>query len=667
MSSIKQVQDLEKQVERVRRENSNLRRSLAERTGADHMEVDAEVSGEIAVRLPDMNSEPRKRKRAMSLIHDHHTRTTFRSVSKGLMKAPAPYRPWSEAALSEQARPPLPPKQATDKLLHTYYASIHVMTPIVHWPTFQSDVDRLYTSNDLRQVPSPWLAMFFTVLAVGSLFSSDTVPDRMVKAGEYMDISRGLMDPWANDFVMDDVRGLFLLAVALYEMNLKSAAWKWLGKAIRCAQDLDLHMEMGVRSRVDADMRRRVWWAIYILDRTISLDLGRPFMIEDADCDVALPEPYDDHLLLESEGPLQHPNNAPLTQFLHAILNVVRSFTGLRKAFSAPVIERPRLATFDSHFSACQNLFPAIFDPNSVEVIAPHVLMPFIYLLNARLHLHRHNLGPSCPPEARTEAIEQCAAVAYDTARLMKRSSASLADSATTLLVTHVFRSTLFLLLRGYREPAITCLRVLKLVHDRRDVAVACGRYLWFFVHALRNKQHAVVDRLPRPTIPGYPAQSALIHPRTVQESLLGDEELLLYVSADMQAGTESSWIWVGAERDPPVPSAPATARGLAAVEKRTGLTAEERNDWGGWDALIDNVRVLVPATTTQGPVPHYALVPALPPAQTLPPIQVEQRQTANIPRSGTAGTDSTKNSPTPGVAGGSSRNTERISIANII
>ncbi|KAI3323811.1 fungal-specific transcription factor domain-containing protein [Xylariaceae sp. AK1471] len=661
MSSIKQVQDLEKQVERVRRENSSLRRSLAERTGGEHMDVDAEAAEQVALRLPELNSEPRKRKRAPA-IHEHgRARVLFRSVSKGLLKAPAPYRPWPESAFFDQARPSLPAKLTVDKLLHTYYAAVHVMTPIIHWPTFQHDVDRLYQSNDLHQVPSPWLAMFFTILAVGSLFSADSVSDRALKAGEFMEVSRSLMDPWANDFVLDDVRGLFLLALALYEMNLKSAAWKWLGKAIRCAQDLDLHLEVGVRSRVEADMRRRVWWAVYILDRTLSLDLGRPFMIDDTDCDVALPEPYDDHLL-ESEGPILTHNTTALTQFLHAIINVVRAFTALRKAFSAPVIERPRLATFDNHFGACQNLFPPVFEPNSMETIAPHVIMPFAYLLNARLHLHRHNLAPACPAEARAEAIEQCTSTAYETARLMERSSASLADSATTLLVTHVFHSTLFLLLTGYREQAITCLRVLKYVHDRRDIAVACGRYLSFFVHTLRTKQREATDRLLRPTIPGYPPQSAPIDPRAVQESLLRDEELLLYVSADMQASAESAWIWVGAERDPPLPP-PATARGLTAVEKRTGLTLEERQDWGGWDNLIDLVRGLAPATTPST-IANYGLAPAPLPTQTLPPIIMEQ--TTSIPRSGTTGPDSKKNSPAPG-AGASSRNTERISIANII
>ncbi|KAK5635086.1 hypothetical protein RRF57_010799 [Xylaria bambusicola] len=663
MSSIKQVQDLEKQMERVRRENSHLKRSLAERAGGEHMSIDAEVEEQFSLRLPDLNSEPRKRKRASTMHDNSRARANFRNMSKGLVKASAPYRPWPGSAIFDQAQPTLPAKLTADKLLHAYYSAFHVMMPIIHWPSFQRDVDRLYQSNDLRQVPRPWLVMFFAVLAVGCLFNADPGPDRTLKAGEFMETSKNLMDLWANDDVLDDVRGFFLIGVALYEMNLKSAAWKWLGKAVRCAQDLEIHLELGARTRVEADMRRRVWWAVYIFDRVLALDVGRPFMIDDNDCDVSLPEPYDDHLL-ESEGLAHHTTTPPLTQSLHAIINVVRSFTALRKAFTASTIERPRLATFDSHFTACQNLFPPVFDPNNLEIISPHVLMPIIYLLSARLHLHRHNLSPICPPEARIDAIEQCTSTAYETARLMERSSASLADSATTLLVTHVFRSTLFLLLTGYREQAVTCLRVLRSVYEKRDISVACGRYISFFVHTLRSKHQGAAERILRPpTIPGYSQQQHhSTDPRSVQESLLRDEELLVYVSADMQASAETAWIWGGMERDAPI-TPPATARGLTSIEKRTGLTSDERQDWGGWDSLIELIRGLGPVTAPST-IPSYGLAAAPHPTQTLPPIVMEP---TGAPRSVGTGADSAQDSPATSGALPSSRSTERISIANII
>ncbi|OTA57940.1 hypothetical protein K449DRAFT_407630 [Hypoxylon sp. EC38] len=661
MSSIKQVQDLEKQIERVRRENSNLRRTLAER--GEHMDVDAEGAEQIPQQLiPDLNSEPKRRKRPTPLLPDpSRARTAFRNFSRGILKPPTPYRqPQNTLVAIEHPRPPLPPRATVDKLLHAYYGATHIMMPILHWPTLQHQVDELYQNTTaLRRVPISWHSMFFSVLAVGSLFSNDPYPDRTLRASEFLEASRSLVDPWNNDFDLDNVRASLLISLALNELNLKSAASSWLGTAVRSAQDLDLHLEVvGVHSRVEADMRRRVWWAIYILDRTLSMELGRPFMIDDGDCDVALPEPFDDHYL-HTEGPVHPPNAMPLTHFLHGIVNIVRSFSAMRKAFSSPVIEPPRLATFDNHFIVCQKMFPEACEANSASLIAPHMLMPLAYLLSSRLFLHRHNLAPGCPMEARSDAIQQCKVTAIDTANLIARTNATLADTATALLVTHIFRCTLFLLFTGCYDLASTCLRALKSIDVRRDVTIPCGRFLSFFLQVLSAKQRELLTAfLPRSTTPGYPPHAALPDPRAVQDALLKDEELLIYVSADMQASIETAWVWVGAERETPLTMPPSTAgAGLAHPDTRTGLNAEEREDWGGWDSLLELTKGL--ASGTASPAPGYA-----PRAQTLPPIKIEQG--ASMPGSSVSEIGINRNSPTAGAASGN-RNTERISIANII
>ncbi|KAI5860433.1 fungal-specific transcription factor domain-containing protein [Durotheca rogersii] len=591
MSSIKQVQDLEKQIERVRKENSNLRRTLAER--GEHMDVDAEGSETLSPQLPpDLNSEPRRRRRATALLQDPaRARAAYRSFSKGLAKPPAPYRqaPATATIAFDHPRPPLPPKATTDRLLHTYYGAVHIMMPILHWPTLQHQVEELYQNTNIQRVPISWHSMFFAVLAMGSLFSNDPHPDRTLRASEFLEASRSLTDPWNNDFDLDSVRGAFLTALALNELNLKSAAWTWLGKAARAAQDFDLHLEVaGLRSRVEADMRRRVWWAIYIFDRMLALELGRPFVIDDADCDTALPEPVDDHFL-HTEGPVHPPPNVnPLTHYLHFIINIVRSFSAVRRAFAHPFIAPPPLAALDNHFLACQKMIPEACDANSIAPVPPHVLMPLAYVLSARLHLHRHNLSPSCPPDARSEAIKQCMLTAVETTKLIARTNATLADTATALLVTHVFRCTLFLLLTGLYDLALTCLRALKSVDARRDVAVPCGRFLAFFLQTLRAKQQELLALLPRAAAtPGYPSPTAAAaaaaqpDPRAVQDALLRDEELLIYVSADLQAGAETAWVWAGAERCPRSRWSPGcrawrrpATRAAAATARRLGARA---------------------------------------------------------------------------------------------
>lgn len=57
--------------------------------------------------------------------------------------------------------------------------------------------------------------------------------------------------------------------------------------------DLDDFEMVGGPALLKAEMRRRVWYSLYVLDRLLSLQLGRPPAVHDDDCHVALPSRVD--------------------------------------------------------------------------------------------------------------------------------------------------------------------------------------------------------------------------------------------------------------------------------------------------------------------------------------------------------------------------------------
>ncbi|KAH7040231.1 fungal-specific transcription factor domain-containing protein [Microdochium trichocladiopsis] len=651
MSSIKQVQDLEKQVDKLRRENSHLRRTVHDHDG--RMDIDVDMMDTSTVPLPGMETRPKTRRRPTQSADQTRARANFRDFSRGLIKPPGPFRGQPTTFMFEPVKPRIPSKALTEKLLVAYYGAVHHVLPILHWPTLQHAVDELYVATDLSRVPNSWLAMFFAVLATGSLFCDEPHPQRVLQAGQFLEASRGLSDPWNNDFILEDARVFFLTAFCLNEMNLKSAAWTTLGSAVRCAQDLDLHLEASTNSRVETDMRRRVWWAIYIMDRTLGLEMSRPFMINDEDCDVQLPEPYDDHHL-HFEGPVHPLNGTALTHSIHKVINVVRSFSALRHAMSSTTILPKQLTALDAHLAYCQRQFPAPCDPASDAKIGPYMLVPLAYLLSARLALHRHNMAPECPRELRVDAIEACTAISADTALLVARTQ-SLEDVATSLLTAHIFRCVLFLLLRGWYDRALTCILALKSIDCRRDAAIPCGRYIAFFVSVLASRHSEVTG--PRSAQPGYHGNVPYGGvPGPVSDALLYDQELLTYLSADLQGGLESGWVWDRAESDNATILRP-VGGGLADHNNRTGLTTDEQQSWGGWDNLLAAVRDL--AATMPSPISTYAA------PQPLPPLKFEA-----VPNHSPASTmrplvDHSAGRPV--VSAESGRSTERISIANII
>lgn len=667
MSSIKQVQDLEKQIEKVKRDNNNLRRMLQERDGS--MDIDVESRERSSSQLPPpIESESRPRKRPQPVPDLALARTNLRTFSKGIWKPPAQHRLPAPAPFDAPV-PELPPRQVAEQLLTTYYASAHTMFPIIHLPTFKALVDDLYRPAPPR-IPPGFLCLFFAVLATGSLFTAEVAATAATyfRPSELLESARKAMDPWCNHHTLDDARALILITICLSEMNLKSAAWSFLGNAVRVGQDLGLYLDTETWPVVEGEMRRRTWWAIYILDRVTATEMGHPFLIDDADCSVALPAAVDDQYI-EDDG-MRVPSGAePLTHSLLAVIHVVRSYTSIVKATESPAIPPTQLAGFDAHFKKCLNTFPPACDPVSTVALAPHFLAPLTYLFHARLVLHRHNLNPSCDVDNRLAAIESCMHIGIETASLLNRTS-SPADGATSLLTAHIFRCTLFLLLTGCLDHAITCIRALAAIDSRRDVATACGRYLSFFTSTLSAKRAEYSSRIAQTTSPhAFSSARSPVDPSTLLVSLARDEELLAYVSSDLHASPSRSWVWTeGYDRDYLPPKADATApsaglgHALFSSAMRTGLSEEERREWGGWTQLETAVRGLgsthaMSSNWTTLPPPQVKRESPTPGIPSIQRLSEAPRYTAEVPKYG--------NEPSRPAAGPAGR--DRLSIANII
>ena len=693
MSSIKQVQDLEKQMNQVKQENSHLRRKLEGRDGS--IDIEMEPADEPPLHLPPIGSEPKRTERSAPIPELSRARASMRNFSKGVYKLPAQYRPAS-LAIFDPPRPELPPRQGVDVLLHAYYRLVHTMFPILHLPTFQASVDDLYR-GPVSLVPPSFLSLFFVVCATGGLFTSEPLTSNLCyRPAELLETARKMTDPWSNDFNLDNARTAILMTFCLNEMSLKSAAWTTLGTAVRIGQDLELYIETGPWPVIEGEMRRRTWWAIYILDRIMASELGHPPLIHDSDCDVSLPAGVDDQYI-QADGMLV-PNGAqPLTHSLLAVIHVVRCYPALLEAMAAPVISQQRISAFESHFRQClESSFPPQCYPSSNLPLAPHFLSPLACLFHARMLLHRHNLSPRCSPNTRLAAVEGCTLVALDTGALIQRTSASLDDGATTLLALHIFRCTLFLLLTGYFEQGAACIRALASISTLRHVAIPCGRYLSFFVSVLGPKRAEHADYVQRTRAPPS-LRSPQDHHTALLQSIATDEELIAYTTADLQGSPNNNWLWAGLERETnlerpaewPMERSPATAprtpssatsSTLYSTEARTALTKEESKDWGGWARLEAASKALATMAT-----PAASAAPAASTPQTggtwqpLPPLQVNNeppRAGVDIPRlsdapryASEAARTTREGSRTSSPSGGETakRGVDRLSIANII
>jgi hypothetical protein len=208
--------------------------------------------------------------------------------------------------------------------------------------------------------------------------------------------------------------------------------------------------------------------------------------------------------------------------------------------------------------------------------------------------------------------------------------AARLRTMAPAFFCAHVWRCILVLAFRGEYAHALTLIQVSAAVGDLRRNNMACGRHLSFFLDKL-------VERLRM---------------GASQQQLENDEEMLAYVSGDMQGSSESAWVWAGSDPQAVSPvlvnnSNPAgmnnsTSAPEAAVPAGNQLSDRELHEWPGWDHIQHVLNSLLHESQSQAaqqqqqqraPPPAFSAPQPYTPAMSggpLPPLQQQQQQQQN-------------------------------------
>jgi hypothetical protein len=133
------------------------------------------------------------------------------------------------------------------------------------------------------------------------------------------------------------VQALMLLAIYCLQAPQGPGAWTYVGLAIRIAIDLGLHRRTAAMNAqsLENELRKRLFWSCYNLDRQVSIPLGRPFAIADSDIDVPLPLDVDEEMgdsNVLTEASKLHPTAAPYSS---TSLSLFVQLTKLRRIESS--------------------------------------------------------------------------------------------------------------------------------------------------------------------------------------------------------------------------------------------------------------------------------------------------------------------------------------------
>ncbi|KAJ1326993.1 proline utilization trans-activator [Microdochium nivale] len=173
---------------------------------------------------------------------------------------------------------------------------------------FLAEIDQFYTDPSSRlRYDFSFICLAYAAFALGSqwttlarpdgrnpppILQEDNDPGRI-----FYNQARTLIPDVIDLPCLWAVQATFVLGVYLLPASSIGSAYIYLGLALRKALAMDLHLhsdEVGVVDEDEKEIRKRIWWAVYSLERSSTIKLNRPRTVNPAIITVGLPQPCPD-------------------------------------------------------------------------------------------------------------------------------------------------------------------------------------------------------------------------------------------------------------------------------------------------------------------------------------------------------------------------------------
>ncbi|KAA8630920.1 hypothetical protein SMACR_00882 [Sordaria macrospora] len=235
-----------------------------------------------------------------------------------------------------------PSRALGEKLVLLYFEHANPQIPVLHKGEFMEMFEQAYAEENRVRGPRE-LYMLNMVFAIGggiivgeSTKASGSVEEpgktdddtRQCQPEEYHASAIVHLEACLGNSAggLEELQAVLLLANFALLRPVPPGLWYIVGVAVRLAVDLGLHYEdgkdiesgLGMGDQSEAfsrergrreymrDLRRRLWWCTYSLDRLVSVCVGRPFGISDQVITTEFPSLLDDRFITPS-GLLEPP------------------------------------------------------------------------------------------------------------------------------------------------------------------------------------------------------------------------------------------------------------------------------------------------------------------------------------------------------------------------
>ncbi|KAI6780574.1 Regulatory protein-like protein [Emericellopsis cladophorae] len=183
---------------------------------------------------------------------------------------------YDRVAASSRLAKSIGSRQVVEHLMDSYFLIYHRTYPFIHEASFRAQYHEVIPRPRYRS----WQMLLHTVLALGAWCideSQEGVDDDLYHKALQFGEDESLFES-AN---LTLIQALVLLSNLSQKRNKPNTGSNFLGLASRMALSLGLHRELPDWdiNLLQREMRRRVWWGLYIFDSGASTTFGRPIIL----------------------------------------------------------------------------------------------------------------------------------------------------------------------------------------------------------------------------------------------------------------------------------------------------------------------------------------------------------------------------------------------------
>lgn len=182
------------------------------------------------------------------------------------------------------------------RILDAYFTRLHLRYPFLD----RKDILERHANRFVQNNASPQdqygtfkiymiYAIGATMLKLTEQYDYTTPESFFMTALQYISAAR-------ESHSVHNIEAMTLLVLYNLRSPSNSGIWYMIGLAMRTCVDLGLHREAhyGNVPPYEGQLRRRLFWTVYFLERVIAVSVGRPYSIADRDIDASLPLEIDD-------------------------------------------------------------------------------------------------------------------------------------------------------------------------------------------------------------------------------------------------------------------------------------------------------------------------------------------------------------------------------------